>query len=70
MTWFPSTERNIYVIGFYPSPETNDENRLLVDNAFSALGCWGANVQIISEPGEAMDLDLPGSRIKPKKRSK
>lgn len=72
MIWFPAKLKNLYVIGMYPSPETTPEIKTFIDRIFSTFNYYGANVQVISDPAEAMNLsslphvsvELPGQHTK------
>ncbi|UCD23665.1 MAG: hypothetical protein JSW51_11590 [Gemmatimonadota bacterium] len=50
-------KHDIYLIAFWPSPETNEHNKEMFANAYLALtGTYDVSLQIISDPKEAMNL--------------
>jgi hypothetical protein len=47
----------IYLIAFYPSPETNGQNRYIIDCTYRALkDTYRCNIMVISDPKEANEL--------------
>jgi hypothetical protein len=51
----------VYLIGFYPYPETNADNQWSIDYHFKSLvHTYGLNCQVLYEPDELVELpDFP-----------